>query len=340
MKKILAFLGSFSLLCQAETLVPQAQAIAEITAAANQLIASLQPEQKAKALFSFDADERENWKFTPQARKGLPMEAMDDAQRALAKKLLASVLSEKGVLKAETIINLEQLLGEMENDPVRRNHQAYFTSIFGLPSTAKTWAYRFEGHHLAVNVTLLDGKKIVAAPTFMGASPAHVKDGRLKGTHPLAAEENLARSLAVSLHSQEKKVVYTDKAPGDILTAENRIAQQLEPVGLTADQFSKEQQEVLISIIAEYAHRHRAAVADAELAKIKALDLAKIRFGWAGSLAVGEAYYYRIQSPDVLIEAANSQNNANHIHTVWRDHKDDFARDSLGEHYKDLDHKH
>jgi hypothetical protein len=311
-----------------------AKAITEITTAAQTFLASLKPEQKALAEFAFADQERENWKFTPQARKGISLEKLDEAQQAQAKKLLATVLSEQGLLKANTIIDLEKLLGEMENNPARRNHRAYFTSIFGVPDEKSTLGYRYEGHHLAVNVTIIDGAHIIASPTFMGASPAKVADGRLKGTQILAKEEDLARALAVSLQAAEKAVVYTDKAPGDILTGEKRVAEQLTPVGVTADQFTPEQQKLLMDLIAEFAHRHRTAIADEEMKKIKAVALKDIRFGWAGSLEVGKAYYYRIQTPEILIEAANTQNNANHIHTVWRDHKDDFGRDSLGEHYK------
>ena len=312
----------------------QAKAAADMAVAANAFLASLTPEQSAKAVFDFADAERENWKFTPQPRRGVPIEALNDAQVELAKKLLASGLSDRGVTKATTIMQLEQLLGEMEKDPVKRNHKAYFTSIFGKPSDKGTWAWRFEGHHLAVNITVVDGKTIVAAPTFMGASPAKVMEGRMKGTQPLAVEEDLARALAVSLNSKGKKVIYTEQAPGDILTAEKRVAQQLEPQGIAADQFTESEQKLLIELVTEYAHRLRPAIAAVDLKKINALEKSAIRFAWAGSLEPGKAYYYRIQMPTVLIEAANSQNNANHIHTVWRDQKNEFGRDSLNEHFK------
>lgn len=338
MKKIICFWLTGVFLCCADEPASQDNVVSEITAAAQQLLGSLSADQKAKAVFAFTDGEREHWRFTPQARKGVALEELDKNQLALAKKLLASVLSERGVLKAETTMKLEQLLGEMEKDPVRRNHLAYFTSIFGEPKEKSTWGYRFEGHHLAINVTIVDGARIVAAPTFMGASPALVRDGRMQGTRPLEKEEVIARQLAVSLQAKNPQVLFTNKAPGDILTGENRVAQQLEPVGLSSDGFSKEETKLLMDLVAEYAHRYRASIADDEMKKIKALDPAKIRFGWAGSLKEGEAYYYRIQTPQILIEAANSQNNANHIHTVWRDQKDDFGRDTLGEHYHEDQH--
>jgi hypothetical protein len=332
LKRILLSLWCLGILAQAEE--TSEKAVAEITQAATAFLASLSPEQKGKAEFAFADQERENWKFTPQARRGVSLEMLDAAQQTLAKKLLATVLSEQGMLKANTIEDLEKLLGEMENNPVRRNHKAYFTSIFGNPGDKATWGYRYEGHHLAVNVTIIDGVRIIATPTFMGASPAKVAEGRLKGTHILGKEEDLARALALSLQQSGKGVLYSDKAPGDILTGEKRVAQQLEPVGVTADVFTEEQTKLLHALIAQFANRHRRAIADSEIKKIAALDPKQIRFGWAGSMEVGKAYYFRVQTPHVLIEAANSQNNANHIHTVWRDHKDDFGRDSLGEHYK------
>lgn len=336
MEKIIAVWTFLAIFVQAEN--KQVQAITEITSAAQAFLSSLSPELKGKAEFAFTDAERENWKFTPQPRKGVSIEMLDDRQQELAKKLLATVLSEQGILKANTIADLEKLLGEMENNPVRRNHKAYFTSIFGKPADKSTWGYRYEGHHLAVNVTIIDGTHLVATPTFMGASPAKVADGRLKGTHILRKEEELARALAISLKEAGKAVLYSDQAPGDILTGEKRVAEQLAPVGVTADEFTEEQRSLLYSLIAEYANRHRPAIADQQMSLIKALNPREIRFGWAGSMEPAKAYYYRIQLPKVLIEAANSQNNANHIHTVWRDHKGDFGRDALSEHYRDDTH--
>jgi len=316
----------------------QKKAIEELTREATSFLATLPGDLKKKAMFDFQDAERENWKFTPQPRKGLPLEDLSADQQKAAKKLLATILSQQGLLKVNTIQELEKLLGEMEKDPVKRNHQAYFTSFFGQPETGKTWGYRYEGHHIAVNVTIIDGKKIIASPTFLGASPALVREGRMKGTQALAKEENLARALAKSLNLRGKAVVYTKESPAEILTAENRVAQQLEPVGVPMNEASAAEVKVLFQLIAEFAHRYRTEVADAEMHSIESLDLKEIRFAWAGSLEVGKAFYYRIQTPKVLIETANSQNNANHIHTVWRDYANDFGRDSLGEHYRNDAH--
>lgn len=316
----------------------QKKAIEELTAEAQSFLSVLPADLQKKAMFDFQDPERENWKFTPQPRKGLPLEDLSAEQQKAAKKLLATILSQQGLLKVNTIQELEKLLGEMENDPVKRNHQAYFTSFFGQPESGKTWGYRYEGHHIAVNVTIIDGKSMIASPTFLGASPAQVREGRMQGTQALAKEENLARALAESLHQRGKAVVYSKESPAEILTAENRVAQQLEPVGVPMNEASAAEVKLLFQLIAEFAHRYRSEVADAQMHAMESLDLKEIRFAWAGSLEMGKAFYYRIQTPKVLIETANSQNNANHIHTVWRDHANDFGRDSLGEHYRNDAH--
>jgi hypothetical protein len=318
---------------------PLAKATAEMADAANAFLKSLNEEQTKKARFPFDADERENFQFVPIARKGIPYADLTPEQKALSRKLLASGMSEKGLLKVETIIALEGLLAEMEKNPTFRDNKKYYTTIFGDPAADTTWGWRFEGHHLSVNFTLIAGKTISATPSFLGANPGEVRGETLKGTRPLAAEEDLARTLATALHEASKPVVYTAKPPDEILTGSDRKIKQLEPVGILASDMTPAQQEGLLKLIAEYANRHRADVAAADMAKIKA-DLPNIRFGWAGGLKKDEAYYYRIQGKSFLIEAANVQNNANHIHTVWRDAEGDFGRDALGDHHRHHDHDH
>lgn len=324
----------------AENPPPLAKAAAEMATAANAFLTSLNPDQSAKARFPFDADERENFHFIPKERKGIPYADLSPEQKTLSRNLLASGMSEKGLLKVETIIALESLLAEMENNPTFRDNKKYHTTIFGTPGAETTWAWRFEGHHLSVNFTIVNGgKSISATPSFLGANPAEVRGERLKGTRPLAAEEDLARTLATALHDASKPVIYTETPPNDILTGADRKARQLEPVGIPASEMSDAQREGLLTLISEYAHRHRADVADADIARIKA-DLPKVRFAWAGGLKKDEAYYYRIQGTSFLIEAANVQNNANHIHTVWRDLANDFGRDALGDHQRNHDHDH
>ncbi|MDB6077665.1 MAG: hypothetical protein JWO82_1412, partial [Akkermansiaceae bacterium] len=270
----------------------------------------------------------------PTKRTGLPLGDMDDNQRAAAMKLLDAALSDKGKLKATEIMTLESVLREMENNPGRVPTN-YFVSIFGTPGDAKAWGWKFEGHHLALNYTIIGGKDIAVTPSFMGSNPAEVRAGDHKGLRVLAAEEDLARALLLTLvEAGKKEVVFSEKAPGEILTAENRVATVLDPVGIPASDMTEEQKKGLRQLISEYTGRNRKDLSDADLAQIDKAGFDKIRFGWAGGLKPGEAYYYRIQGPTFLMESANVQNEANHIHATWRSFDNDFGRDFLGMHFQ------
>lgn len=305
---------------------------AEMAAAANAFLSALDENQAKKAKFPFAADQRENWGFVPRDRKGLALEELDEKQTALVRTLLKTALSDPGLEKVDAVIALEAFLGEIEKNPDFRNPKAYFTSVFGEPKAEGTWAWRFEGHHLSLNYTVVDGKTVAVTPSFFAANPGEVTiEHKMKGTRPFHAEEDLARALATTLVESGKAVVYSKKPPADILTAEDRAVKQLEPVGVKASEMNRSQLVALRKLIAEFANRHRKELAEADIAKIGA-DMGNLRFGWAGGLKRGEPYYYRIQGTTFLVEVANVQNNGNHFHGVWRDSANDFGRDLLGDH--------
>ena len=305
---------------------------AEMAAAANAFLSALDENQAKKAKFPFAADQRENWGFVPRDRKGLALEELDEKQTALVRTLLKTALSDPGLEKVDAVIALEAFLGEIEKRPDFRNPKAYFTSVFGEPKAEGTWAWRFEGHHLSLNYTVIDGKTVAVTPSFFAANPGEVTiEHKMKGTRPFHAEEDLARALATTLVESGKAVVYSKKPPADILTAEDRAVKQLEPVGVKASEMNRSQLVALRKLIAEFANRHRKELAEADIAKIGA-DMGNLRFGWAGGLKRGEPYYYRIQGTTFLVEVANVQNNGNHFHGVWRDSANDFGRDLLGDH--------
>jgi len=303
-------------------------------AAASQFLDSLDPAQRTKASMPLDAPDRENFRYTPQEnRSGLPLKEMTDAQREAAMKLLESALSEKGKLKVTQIMSLESILAEVDKRPGYRDPNKYFLSIFGTPGDPKGWGWRFEGHHISLSFTLVEGKKLSLTPSFLGTNPGEVREGPRVGLKVLAAEEELSRTLVNTLLSDGKSsVVFSDKAPADVLSAESRKVTALDPVGLPANEMSETQRKALVQLISEYTGRYRKEFAEADMAKIEKAGIDKIRFGWSGSTKPGEAYYYRVQGPTFLIEAVNTQNNANHMHAVWRDFEGDHGRDILAEH--------
>src|SRR5438093_1340124 len=250
---------------QADT---SAEAMAE---SANNFLVSLTPEQKAKASFEVKDDERFNWHFIPRDRKGLPLKEMTTAQRHLAYALLNSALSQRGFMKATTIMSLEDVLREMEKGGSQvRDPERYFVTIFGTPEAKGTWAWRVEGHHLSLNFTVVEGKTVSVTPSFLGSNPGEVREGPRKGLRVLAAEEDLARQLVLSLNDEQKKVaIYTNTAPREIITGNDRKAKALTPLGISAAKMNKAQTELLWQVIKEYVYRYRPELADQDLKRIE-----------------------------------------------------------------------
>ena len=307
---------------------------------AKRFLASLTPEQSSRAVFAFENDERMNWHFIPKERKGLPLKDMTGAQKHLANALLNAGLSQQGYIKATSIMSLEDVLRILEKDNgVRRNPEGYFFSIFGEPSETGVWGYRVEGHHLALNFTLKGGK-VVGSPNFLGANPAEVREGPRKGLRVLHAEEDLARALVTSLTPEQKKTAIVSKeAPKDIFTMASRKASIAgQPNGLQASKLNAKQRTMLQAVAEEYANNLPPLVAQDRLDRIKKAGT-NMYFVWAGGENRGDPHYYRIAAPDFLIEYDNTQNNANHIHSVWRDLTNDFGGDLLKDHYQSTHNK-
>ena len=149
-----------------------------MAAAAQKFLGTLDPAQKAKAQLPFDSEERFNWFYIPKDRVGLPLKQMTPSQRDATMALLHAGLSEKGYTKAEAIRALEPVLAAIENNPVRRDPELYYVSIFGTPSPTEPWGWRFEGHHISQNWTVVRGRSIACSPQFFGSNPAEVRTAR------------------------------------------------------------------------------------------------------------------------------------------------------------------
>ncbi|HEX4644277.1 MAG TPA: DUF3500 domain-containing protein [Verrucomicrobiae bacterium] len=302
---------------------------------AKNFLAALTDEQRAKATYELKDAERFDWHFIPKERKGLPLKEMTPAQQRLAQALLNSGLSQRGYTKAMTIMSLEQVLADMEKGKgPARDPERYFFTIFGQPGSKDAWGWRVEGHHISLNFVVRGDEVLSATPCFFGSNPGEVRDGPRKGLRVLGEEEDLGRRLATSLTDEQKKVaIISTDAPGEIITGNSRKVKSLEPQGLAAADMNDQQKQMLRDLLNEYVDRHRRQMADADLAKIQKAGFDKLHFAWAGALESGRGHYYRVQGPTFLLEYDNTQNNANHIHTVWRDFENDFGEDVLREHY-------
>ena len=307
---------------------------------------ALSDEQLAAATFPFAGDERYQWHYTPVERNGLKLQDMAPPQRDLAFALVASALSHRGQREVEQIIALEPILRETERIEGHVTHWIrdsgrYSFSIFGEPGGREPWAWRAGGHHLGLHFTVVDGEWVAPTPLFFGANPAEVRHGPSAGLRTLGQEEDLARALLGSLDTGQKAVAIVDPvAPDDILTRNYRRAEPgAAPSGLAFAALTGEQRGQLIELIRHYAARTGDELAANSWSGIERAGLDGVAFAWAGPEARGHGNYYAVKGPTFLIEYDNTQNGANHIHSVWRDFTGDWGEDLLASHYA-ADHRH
>jgi tetratricopeptide (TPR) repeat protein len=330
---------AFALAGPAEVAEEPKAAIDDMGRAARAFLATLDERALAKARLPFDSDQRFEWYYIPRERHGLPLKGMNAAQQKAALELLRAGLSEKGYTKTQTIVALEPVLAEIENNPVRRDPALYYVTIFGDPAREPTWGWRFEGHHVALHWTVVAGRSLASTPQFLGANPAEVRRGSKAGLRALAAEEDLARGLLRSLSDEQRReTVVSETAPTDILTTNTRQAAIAEARGLPYARLTEAQRGMLLALVEEHASLQRPDVAAERLRRVREAGIEKLVFAWMGGPERGQGHYYRIQGPTFVVEYDNIQDGANHIHTVWRDFRGDFGRDLLSEHYRTSEH--
>jgi hypothetical protein len=306
--------------------------------AANAFLKSLPADLRKTASFPLDSPERTAWYFVPRERVGVSLLKLDDRQSELLGPLLATALSPEGLLEARGVMKHENILRRVETeaglaDVTRRDPGHYYTSVFGQPSGVSPWAWRFEGHHLSINVTQLPGQAPIVAPVFVGANPARVLSGPQTGFRLLAQEEDLGRELMTGLPVEQRKAaMLSDSAYPEIVTGNDPKVRPLALEGLAAGSMSPAGKAQLRTLIELYVGRVNPAAAKEALTRLDRAGFDQVRFGWAGSIETGEKHYYRVHGPTLLIEYDNTQNDANHIHTVYRDLERDFGGDVLRAH--------
>jgi uncharacterized protein DUF3500 len=313
--------------------------------AANKFLGALSPEQRQQASFALDSEELTRWHYVPATqfpRNGVPIRAMNEAQRALAHELLKTGLSQRGYTQATTImVDLETILKALENGAASRDPEQYAFSIFGTPSAKGAWGWRVNGHHLSLHFNVANGSAVASTPTFFGSNPAEVRvEGPKKGLRVLGDREDTGRALLMALDpTQRTTATLEGEAPADIVTKTAAKVDPLSPAGLAASAMTPKQREMLMAVIESYTSSMAPDIAAERLAQLRKAGLDKITFAWAGESDPGKKHYYRVQGPTFLIEYDNTQNNGNHTHSVWRDFSGDFGRDLLREHVQGVRHE-
>lgn len=326
--------------------IPASETAERMTQACVEFLEALRPGLRKKAEISFNDKERLRWHYVPLEmweRKGVSLRELNTKERRAAFALLTSGLSNRGYQKAIAIIDHETTLGELEHaagvDRLVRDPDRYFFSVFGEPTNRQPWGWRVEGHHVSLHYTIVNHEVISPYPSFFGANPAEVHHGPKKGLRILSAEEDLARALLRSLNAdQKRKTILTATAPPDILTRNLPKVDFASVEGLAAESMTAPQRATLMNLIHEYIGRMPDAVSRAENRKLRDAGITDIHFAWAGAEAPGKPHYYRLHGPFLFVEYDNTQNNADHIHSVWRHLDDDFGIDLLRYHYRITNH--
>ncbi len=310
----------------------------EMAEAAKAWLGRLDPAQRAKATFPFETAERLNWHFIPMVRQGLSRGEMDGAALEAADALMLTGLNQGAYERAKQIIDHELILGEIEamagSSGFHRRPELYFHTVFGEPGEGP-WGWRVDGHHLSLNFTIVDGEVAGSTPCFLGSNPAEVFHGPHKGRRIMRQEEDLARELFVSLDADLRSIatIYPVAPSEIIMRASDRVTMG-SPAGVAAGELPADSRDKLMSLVKLYVDRHEGSLAASSMREIEAAGVEDIHFGWAGGDRRREPHYYRIHGPRFFVEYDNTQDNANHVHSVWRDIDSDFGYDALGAHYE------
>jgi hypothetical protein len=298
---------------------------------------SLSEAQRRQAIWPFDDGERFNWHYVPRQRAGLPIEGMSAASKSAVHDLLRYALSETGYRKAVDVMSLEEPLGLLENHRRHYRHpENYSVTVFGTPGRLP-WGWRIEGHHLSLNFTAVTEELFGVTPAFWGANPARVPDGYpMAGHRTLGRETDLSYQLIRGLGDAERaRAIIRATSVGNIVTEPGREDAIRAREGLPLAAMPEGMRHLALELLETYACNLRGELAEAELTRMRAAGLDEVHFAWGGPLEEGHPNYWRLHGPLTLIEYDNTQNDANHIHSVWHDLERNWGRDLLREHYQD-----
>lgn len=308
--------------------------VGAVGARAAAFAATLDANQRRSAVYPFDGQTRFDWHYVPRSRPGLPFKAMNARQREAAQALLRTVLSDEGYQRIESIrLILENIL-RGDSSSSFRDPDNYALALFGAPD-AFPWGFRFEGHHLSLNFTFPAPDKASATPAFWGANPAEVRRGQNQGFRLLGAQTDAAFALLRSLDAAQRgEAVIGDRSLGDIVAGPGRGDELRQPRGVAYARLADAQRNQVIAIVEGMMGMLNAELRALQDKRLREAGLDALRFAWAGAMESGRPYYFRLHGPITLVEFDNTQDDANHIHSLWRDLASDWGDDALGAHYQ------
>jgi uncharacterized protein DUF3500 len=325
--------------------------------AAELFLASLGEEQRARTVFEVDDSEWRKWMNQHfYVRQGVSFKEMTEPQREAAFGLLRASLSAKGLKLSQDIMRLNHTLGELNNDNFEEYGEwLYWITIMGNPSDKaykEPWGWQLDGHHLIINYFAL-GDQVVMTPTFTGSEPVVSRSGKYKGTVVLQDEQNKGLALINALDEARRKkaIIEVSKTGNNNLSEAFKDNIVLDYAGIRASELSAKQKEQLLELIREYVGNMRDGHARVKMDEVRR-HIDDTRFAWIGGTGQNDVFYYRVQSPVILIEfdhqlpvglrrlASDPRKvDREHIHTVVRTpNGGDYGKDLLRQHYQQHPH--
>jgi hypothetical protein len=305
--------------------------------AALAVLESFSAQQRRQAVYPFESEGRRDWHYIPRRRPGIPLGELQPTQHELVWALLRVGLSQQGVQKTQAVIDTEAILGELSGSLAYRDPTNYALVFFGDPASGRPWSWRFEGHHLSLSFTIVPGQGVATTPAFLGANPATVPSPHAQaGFTALETEATYGFRLLHSFsETQKASALLQTTSFGDILSGPGRETSLKQRAGLALGNMTASQRQQAMALVETYVRNARPEVAQAELDSLIAAGIDSIHFAWAGSQTPQRPHYYRLHGPTLLIEYDNTQNGANHVHSVWHNPSNSFGQDLLQAHYQD-----
>lgn len=304
---------------------------AALADAARVVLATMTPEQKARAQFPLADAARTDWHFTPRERPGVSLLDLNAEQRVAVGLLLRAALGDGGREHVGAVQELDTVLRQMAE---RRGQSAairdpllYDLAIFGEPSASGPWALRFEGHHVSITVASDGQGGFSFSPCFLGASPLRIPEGPREGQRVLAAREDQARAFFLGLDATQRKAAHVaDVALPELLLAPGAELRRLEPVGVVGRDLDEQQRRDLLGVIGQFLGDVHPELGGRALLAQAHEQIEEIYFAWLGASERGAAHGFRVQTPRLVIEWTTAQGDPQHVHAAWRDLERDVSR--------------
>ena len=321
--------------------------------AAEKFIGTLSNVQLARTLFTVDDVQWQKWMNQHfYVRAGISLQEMNNAQREAAFGLMRASLSARGMELTRNIMRLNETLAELSNDHVFLGEDLYFFTILGRPSATEPWGWQFSGHHAIINYFVL-GDQVVMTPFFIGSEPVRAPSGKYKGLVILQQEQNDGLQMLCALPEalRQQAVLSFSKTGNNNLTEAFKDNVVLDYAGLRAKELADAERRRLRDLIHLYVSNMDDGHARVKMDEVDR-HIENTWFAWIGGAQPDSVFYYRIQSPVILIEfdhqrPANlakfakdpSKPTQQHIHCVVRTpNGNDYGKDLLRQHH--LTHAH